>query len=235
MAFLASGHQPRTHAMHAPRLRLRWPSSLTFPLILFLIVTCFYWKLVFTYQFDWMWSPDMADQVLPWWQEEPAQLQHGNFPLWDTHNWMGQPFLGQAQPGAAYPLNWHAVADAARAWVHPDVGAQLWYYVLVHYMAALFCYFLCRDVADRRRFHDRGSGVCAVRLCWLDGLAADGEWRRLDAAGVPVLVARGARCASLGQCFVERRVHRNGVAQRPSPGPDFFSRWCLRVCGFITS
>ena len=149
MAFPATQSQPRTHQTHRTRVQLRWPSSLTFPLLLFAIITCFYWKLVFTYQFDWMWSPDMADQVLPWWQEAARQLQHSHFPLWDPHNWMGQPLLGQAQPGAAYPLNW-------LLWMMPrehglmQMWAINWYFVVVHYMAALFCYLLCRDLGRSR-------------------------------------------------------------------------------------
>jgi hypothetical protein len=149
MAFLATRPQPRMHPLNAASARLRWPSGLTFPLILFVIITCFYWKLVFTYQFDWMWSPDLADQILPWWQEAARQLQHSQFPLWDPHNWMGQPLLGQAQPGAAYPLNW-------LLWLMPrqhgliQMWAINWYFVVVHYMAALFCYLLCRDLGRSR-------------------------------------------------------------------------------------
>src|SRR5574340_1079478 len=103
MAVSAIGSQARPQRLP---FQPRWPSRLTFPLVLLLIIACFYWKLILTYQFDWVWGPDMADQVLPWWEEEARQLQHSQFPLWDPHNWMGQPFLGQAQPGAAYPLNW---------------------------------------------------------------------------------------------------------------------------------
>jgi Bacterial membrane protein YfhO len=149
MAFLATQSQPRTHETHRARPRLKWPSSLTFPLVLFLIIACFYWKLVFTYQFDWMWSPDLADQIFPWWQEAARQLQHGQFPLWDPHYWMGQPFLGQAQPGAAYPLNW-------LLWLLPrkhgliEMTAINWYFVVEHYLAALFCYLLCRDLKRSR-------------------------------------------------------------------------------------
>jgi Bacterial membrane protein YfhO len=149
MAFPAPPAELRAHHIHTSRAQMRWPSSLTFPLVLLAIITCFYWKLVFTYQFDWMWSPDMADQVLPWWQEAARQLQHGQFPLWDPHNWTGQPLLGQAQPGVAYPLNW-------LLWLLPrqhgliQMWAVNWYYVIVHYMAALFTYLLCRDLGRSR-------------------------------------------------------------------------------------
>ena len=149
MAFSASPPQLRAQHAHRPRTKLSWPSSLTFPLLLLVIITCFYWKLVFTYQFDWMWSPDMADQVLPWWQEAARQLRHGQVPLWDPHNWTGQPLLGQAQPGVAYPLNW-------LLWWMPQQHSLLqmwavnWYFVVVHYMAALFTYWLCRDLGRSR-------------------------------------------------------------------------------------
>jgi hypothetical protein len=149
MAFPATETQPRPHPVDARRLRLRWPRWLTVPLILFAIITGFYWKLVFTYQFDWMWSPDLADQVLPWWQEAARQLHNGQFPLWDPHNWMGQPLIGQAQPGVAYPLNW-------LLWWMPREHGLIpmwsinWYFVVEHYMAALFCYLLCRDLGRSR-------------------------------------------------------------------------------------
>ena len=131
-----------------------WPSSLTFPLLLLVIITCFYWKLVFTYQFDWMWSPDMADQVLPWWQEAARQLRHGQVPLWDPHNWIGQPLLGQAQPGVAYPLNWLLWWMPQQHWLL-QMWAVNWYFVVVHYMAALFIYLVVpRSGAIARRFVD---------------------------------------------------------------------------------
>jgi len=134
---------------HAKTMKIQWPSSLTFPLILFLIVTCFYWKLVFTYQYDWMWNPDLAFQVLPWFEEEARQMQHSQFPLWDSHSWMGQPMLAQAQPGAAYPLNW-LLWLIPRQHGHIQMWALQWYYVIIHYMGALFCFLLCRDLGRSR-------------------------------------------------------------------------------------
>src|SRR5713226_1832504 len=146
MAVSHVGLHPRPHPKHAKR---RWPPSLTFPLVLLLIIACFYWKLVFTYQYDWVWGPDLAMQVLPWFEEESRQLRHSTFPAWDPHEWGGQPLPGQAQPGAAYPVNWIL-------WLWPHKGAHLpmwelqWYYVLIHFMAALFAYLLCRDLGRSR-------------------------------------------------------------------------------------
>src|SRR5579864_1390571 len=167
---------PATHSephIHGPRVQLRWPSRLTFPLVLLLIITCFYWKLVFTYQFDWMWSPDLADQILPWWQEEARQLQHSQFPLWDTHSWLGQPFLGQAQPGAAYPLNW-LLWLMPRRHDHIQMWAIQWYYVVFHYMAALFCYLLCRDLG-----RSRAASLIAGLAFSLAGYVGSTDWPQM--------------------------------------------------------
>ena len=159
----ADGHLARWH----------WPSALTFPLLLFVIVTCFYWKLIFTYQFDWMWSPDLADQVLPWWQEAARQFQRGHFPIWDPHNWMGQPLLGQAQPGVGYPLNW-------LLWLMPrkngfiQMWAINWYFVVERYMAALFCYLLCRDLG-----RSRAASLIAGLAFALGGYFALTDWPQM--------------------------------------------------------
>ena len=84
---------------------MRRLSAAVGPLILFLIITGFFWKLV-TKQYTWMDQPDMAYQVLPWYQFQAVSWHQGEFPLWDPHMWGGQPLIGQFQPGAAYPPNW---------------------------------------------------------------------------------------------------------------------------------
>src|SRR5262249_44154408 len=73
------------------------------PLILLLIVTGFFWKLL-TKQYTWLDQPDLAYQVMPWLQFQAASWHRGEAPLWDPHEWAGQPLPGQLQPGAAYPL-----------------------------------------------------------------------------------------------------------------------------------
>ncbi len=159
-----------------PKLKistLRWPGSLTVPLVLFLIIACFYWKLVFTYQYDWVWGPDLAEQVLPWYEEESRQMQQGQFPLWDPHSWLGQSFLGQAQPGAAYPLNW-------LLWLIPKhdghirMWALQWYYVVIHFMAALFMYLLCRDLK-----RSRGASLVAALVFSLAGYVGWTDWPQM--------------------------------------------------------
>lgn len=118
------------------------------PTLLFVLVTGFYWKLL-TRQYTWMDQPDMAHQVLPWYQFQAKSWQNGEFPLWDPHVWGGQPLLGQMQPGAAYPLNWPLFLLPLKDG-HIN---QLWlrlYFILNHVLAAWFCYWLCLDLGRSR-------------------------------------------------------------------------------------
>ena len=114
------------------------------PLLLLVIVTGTYWKLL-TKQYTWADHPDMAYQVLPWYQFEAESLQHGELPLWDPHVFGGQPLVGQMQPGAAYPLNWPLFLLPLRGGHVQLVWLNL-YFILTHFFAAIFCYWLCRDL-----------------------------------------------------------------------------------------
>ena len=124
---------------------VKYLSHLRIGILLFLMIAGFYWKLTLTRQFDWLWGPDLANQILPWFQVQARQWHEGQFPLWDPYLWAGQPLLGQAQPGAAYPLNWLLF------WI-PLEGQRIqmialqWYFVIIHFMAAVFGYALCRDL-----------------------------------------------------------------------------------------
>ncbi len=126
-------------------LRHRIWSRLRFPLLLLIILFGFYWKLTLTRQYDWLWGPDLTQQVLPWLDEEARQWRHLTFPVWDTHEWTGQSLIGQAQPGVAYPLNWLLWSLPLKNG-HLQMGSLQWYYLAIHFMAALFCYWLCRDL-----------------------------------------------------------------------------------------
>ncbi len=124
----------------------RIPGSVKAAALLLAIVAGFYWKVTLTNQYDWMWSPDVAGQVLPWFQAEARQWHQHGFPMWDQYLWGGQPLFGQAQPGAAYPLNWLLF------WLPLDKARHIrpffldWYFIAMHLMAAVFCYRLCRDL-----------------------------------------------------------------------------------------
>src|SRR5579872_1332346 len=116
-----------------------------FPALLIVICIGFFWKLVLTNQYTWLDLPDNANQVLPWYQFQAGEWHHGRMPIWDPYLWGGQPLLAQAQPGAAYPINWLLfLAPLRNGWIRQSY--LHWYFVLIHVQGALFCYWLCRDL-----------------------------------------------------------------------------------------
>ncbi|MBV8842074.1 MAG: YfhO family protein [Bryobacterales bacterium] len=126
----------------------RW-QRLVGPGVLFLIVVLFYWKLVLTNQYTWLEGPDTAYLDLPWLQFQAAEWHRGRFPLWDPNGWFGQPLVGQAQPGAAYPPNWLLfLVPLKHGWIRQS--ALHWYFVFARYFAALTCYALTRELGRSR-------------------------------------------------------------------------------------
>jgi Bacterial membrane protein YfhO len=124
-------------------------SALAGPAVLFLITIGVFWKLVLTNQYTWLDNPDIVNQILPWYQFQATEWHQGRFPLWDPHHWGGQSLIGQGQPGAAYPFNWILFLLPLRDGRIPFSHLN-WYFVLIHYMGALFCYWLCRDLKRSR-------------------------------------------------------------------------------------
>src|SRR5260370_20921086 len=127
----------------------RWLIATAWPALLLVICIGFFWKLVLSNQYTGLDHPDMANQVLPWYQFQAGEWHAGRIPLWDPYLWGGQPLLGQGQPGAAYPPNWLLfLAPLRNGWIRQSY--LHWYYVLIHFQAALFCYWLCRDLGRSR-------------------------------------------------------------------------------------
>lgn len=121
----------------------RFPSRLAGPALLFAVSVALCWKLVLTNQYTWLDGPDLAHQVLSWWVFQASEWHAGRFPLWDPHQWAGQSLIGQAQPGVAFPLNWLVFLMPLRCgWLRMDV--LHWYFVVIHFIAALNMYALCR-------------------------------------------------------------------------------------------
>ncbi len=118
-------------------------------LILLLATVCFYWKLTLTTQFTYLETPDLAYQVLPWYQFQARAMHAGAFPLWDPYQWSGQPVLGQMQPGAAFPLNWPLFLAPLRGGFL-DLRFVHWHFVLMHLLAAIFMYAFCRQLGTSR-------------------------------------------------------------------------------------
>ncbi|MEP7366651.1 MAG: hypothetical protein ABI972_25625, partial [Acidobacteriota bacterium] len=90
-------------------------------------------------------TPDIARQVVPWMQYQVGELQEGRLPLWDPYSWGGQPLLAQAQPGTVNPVNWLLFAMPTRhGWIKQVVWN--WYFVLIHWAAAVFFYWFMRSL-----------------------------------------------------------------------------------------
>jgi hypothetical protein len=124
---------------------MRRITGFTGPAILFAIVIGMFWKLVLTRQYTWLNSPDTANLVLPWFQLQAAELHRWSLVFWDPYQWCGQPLIAQGQAGTAYPINWLLWAmPLHHTWLrHVYLN---WYFVLIHFQAALFAYWLCRDL-----------------------------------------------------------------------------------------
>ena len=151
--------------------RLR--SALAGPLVLFAITVGIFWKLVLTHQYTWLDNPDYVYQVLPWMQFQAVQWHRGVFPLWDPYHWGGQSLIGQGQPGAAYPLNWILfLLPLKNGFIRQ--GYVHWYFVLIHYMGALFCYWLCRDLK-----RSRAASILAGTAFGLSGYCGNVDWPQM--------------------------------------------------------
>jgi len=164
---VAENHHP---AVLRPRHHL---SALGAPLLLLLLTIGVFWKLTLTDQYTWMAGGDTARQVLPWYQFQASEFHAGRFPLWDPYHWGGQPLLAQGIPGAAYPLNWILFSLPLRdGWIqHKFLN---WYFVLIHYMAALFCYLLCRDLQC-----SRAASLFAGLVFGLGGFVGSTSWPQM--------------------------------------------------------
>ena len=138
--------------------------------LLFLAIAGYYWKLTLTRQFEWMMGPDLAEQVLPWFQMQAQEWHAGRVPLWDPNLWAGQPLFGQAITGAAYPLNWILFLLPLENG-HIAGWALTWYYVVIHLMAAGFCYLFCRSLG-----RSRSASLAGGIIFSLSGFMGNTPW-----------------------------------------------------------
>jgi hypothetical protein len=145
--------------------------------LLLVITAAFYWKLTLTRQYTWLDSPDMALQVLPWLEFQAREVHAGRLPFWDPYLWGGQSLIGQLQPGTAFPLNWVLFALPLRDDGHLRMGYLHWYWVAIHWIGALFAYWLCRDVGCGRAASVLGASVFA-----LSGFMGQTEWPQILAS-----------------------------------------------------
>jgi hypothetical protein len=143
------------------------------PVLLVVIIISFFWKLTLTHQFTWIESPDMANQVTPWQNVQAMAFHQRQFPAWDPYLWGGQSLIGQAQPGTAYPINWILYSLPLRQG-HIRIGCLHWYMALIHVLAALFGYWLCRDL-ERTRLASLIGGTAFA----LSGAVGTTDWPQM--------------------------------------------------------
>ncbi|MFN0166482.1 MAG: YfhO family protein, partial [Bryobacteraceae bacterium] len=181
---------------------------------LLLISTGFYWKLLFTDQYTWLEHPDSINQVLPWLQMQARAWHHGEFALWSPHQWGGYPLVGYIQPGVLSPINWLLFPLALKhGFVQiPLLNGQ---FVLLHFLAMLFTYALCRDLG-RSAF----SSILGATLFGLSGYVGWCAWPQVTASAIwlPLVLlfalrsARGVRPrASAAVCGVLLAVSMMGT------------------------
>lgn len=122
----------------------RWRTAGALAFLLALTIG-WYWKLTISSEYTWLENPDQALLVMPWLDMQARTLHAGHIPLWDAYLWGGQSLIGQVQPGLVNPVNWVLFALPLQDG-HIPIGYLHWYWVLIHWIAAVFCYFLCRDM-----------------------------------------------------------------------------------------
>ena len=113
--------------------------------VLLAISVLLLWKIALTSQYTWINAPDYVNQVVPWFQFQAREWHAHRFPLWDPNHWGGQPLVGQAQPGAVYPLNWILFLLTLKSG-HVSISILNWYLVAIHFLGAVFAYLLCREL-----------------------------------------------------------------------------------------
>ena len=130
-----------------------------------------FWKLTLSDRYTWLENPDQALQARPWFEYEAREWHSGRIPLWDPYELAGQTLIGEVQPGVVNPLNWPLFAAPLRDG-HIRVSVLRWWWVLLHWVAAVFCYLLCRELkCGVAASIVGGVGVCLPRLYRMGGHA----------------------------------------------------------------
>ena len=153
-------------------------------LLMVLVIVLFHWKLWLTNQYTWLESPDLAAQVLPWYEFSAYEVHHGRLPLWDPFTWGGQPLHAGMQASLAYPPHWLLLAAPLKhhSWV---LGLALnWYYILIRCLVALGMYAFCRDLG-----RSVWAAILAGTIYSLGGVEITTDWPQMAhaAAWAPVV------------------------------------------------
>jgi len=110
------------------------------------LLVAIYWKLVFFgAHYIWFDHYDLCQLEIPTLQFVARSMHCWHFPLWDPHVWAGVPLVGSGQPGPLYPLNlFFMMLPLDRGSFY--LATLNWWFIAIHFVAALGMYLLCRDL-----------------------------------------------------------------------------------------
>ncbi len=143
------------------------------PVFLLAMTVGFFWRLTLSRGFTWLDNPDLVNQVLPWLSFQTREWRRGLVPLWDPHHWGGQSLIGQGQPGVVSPMNWILFLAPLENGHVPEWALNS-YFVLIHYLAVLSCYWLCRDLGVSRL-----AAIMAGCAFGLGGFVGSTDWPQM--------------------------------------------------------
>jgi hypothetical protein len=153
------------------------------------LTALFFWKFTISGQYSWVEASDTAFQVRPWLDFQAREVQAGRLPLWTPYEWGGHSIPGQVITGFSNPLNWILFLVPVRGG-HLPLAALNWYWVLIHWLGAVFAYALCRDLGARTAAAFAGATVFA-----LTGYMGHTDWPQMlmSAVWLPLVMLFLAR------------------------------------------
>ena len=128
--------------------------------LLLVVVTLFFWKILFTRQFSVFVDYDNANQAYAWDQFSAKEIQSGRLPLWDPYIQAGRTFVGEMQTALFYPPKL-ALYLWPLKWSQGLVSIRLHHltFVFSHVLGAWFMLLLCRELG-LSNFASFLAGVC---------------------------------------------------------------------------
>lgn len=161
--------KPPEPAPHNTRIRTRLRAARP-PLLAVCGVIAVFWKLALTKQYTFLASLDLANMVVPRLQAAVYAIRHWTVLLWTPYEWFGQPTVGQVEPSAASPFTFLMALAPLHNGQIQLFYVHLWF-VLIHCVAALFAYWLFRELGC-----SAGPAVIASILFATMGFYGNTDW-----------------------------------------------------------
>lgn len=176
------------------KVHLRWLALIA------VLVTLFFWKILFTKEFSMFLDYDNANQAYAWDQFAASEIQQGRLPLWDPYMQAGRSFVGDMNAGLFYPFKLPLYL-----WPLSDglLKIRLLHIAVVfaHFLAAWFMFLLCRDLG-LTRFASLLGGLCFS----LGGFTGRVGWPNILDSAVWLPLIMLALMRALAAADVRRRV-----------------------------